>query len=382
MMNIFRLTKILIIIRWLSSLKITLVCLSILFILTFWGTLAQIDQGLYLAQKRFFHSYIFTIWGFIPFPGTQLVLGILFLNLLAVGMARFEYQWSHLGIAVLHGGLLLYLLSAFITFHNTVESHVNLMERGGTNLSSDYREWEISLWKKAGQEREVNAIDINALKPGQILSFTKDGLSAMVKLYYPHCQAFMVNDEIQHQSINPSGIGLLKPLPLNKEFEKNIPGVVLQVDSQQGEKSEILLYGGETQAVAIQRGNEKFFVQLRRKKYLLPFTLILKDFKMEVHPQTEIARSYQSLVKIQYDQISRDVLISMNKPLRFKDFTLYQAAYSLDSLGREYSTLAVVQNSGRWLPYISGILTFLGLVIHFSTMAFNKKFRTIRFNLS
>jgi len=58
----------------------------------------------------------------------------------------------------------------------------------------------------------------------------------------------------------------------------------------------------------------------------------------------------------------------MNNPLRHKDLTFYQASYSIDSQGREASTLAVVKNSAQLLPYMASTLTFLGLVIHFGIM--------------
>ena len=97
---------------------------------------------------------------------------------------------------------------------------------------------------------------------------------------------------------------------------------------------------------------------------------------MELHPNTQIARSYQSLVEVQNNEVAREVLIVMNKPLRYRDFTFYQASYAIDGLGRELSTLAVVKNSGRMLPYIASLLTFAGLALHFLTQAFKQKTKT------
>ena len=105
----------------------------------------------------------------------------------------------------------------------------------------------------------------------------------------------------------------------------------------------------------------------------MPFVLQLKDFMMEKHPNTEIARSYKSLVEVLSGGVSREVLISMNKPMRYKNFTLYQASYAIDQFGRELSTLAVVKNSGRLLPYIATFTTFAGLVLHLLMMAFPSK---------
>ena len=57
--------------KLLSSVRITVVCIFLLFVLTFWGTVAQVQQGLYIAQERFFNSFFFLAGGFFPFPGCR-----------------------------------------------------------------------------------------------------------------------------------------------------------------------------------------------------------------------------------------------------------------------------------------------------------------------
>src|SRR6266568_4638235 len=45
-----------------SSLRLTVFCLGLGLVLVFWGTLAQVDLGLYKAQNEFFRSF-FIYWG-------------------------------------------------------------------------------------------------------------------------------------------------------------------------------------------------------------------------------------------------------------------------------------------------------------------------------
>ena len=45
-----------------TSLKLTVTCLSFSMLIVFVGTLAQVDQGLYLVQDRYFKS-LFVFWG-------------------------------------------------------------------------------------------------------------------------------------------------------------------------------------------------------------------------------------------------------------------------------------------------------------------------------
>lgn len=363
-------------IRIFSSVKITVVCLILLFILTLWGTIDQVNNGLYLAQARFFNSWVFTFWGFIPFPGAQLVMWVLFINLFCAGLVRHVFHWSKAGIIITHTGLLLFFVAAFFTLHGVRESNITLMEGEASNVSNAYHNWELSVWTQEGNKKQVVAFDAGRFQPGQKFDFEKFGLSITVKSYYKNCDAYGAIPEHAGVLLNSSGIGSLKSLPYDKELEKNFPGGIFHLQGADRGDVDILLFAGESGPLLIDKGDETYHVMLRRKRSSLPFILKLKDFMMERHPNTDMARSYKSLVEVITNGASREVLISMNEPLRYKNFTLYQSSYAIDQLGREQSTLAVVKNSGRLLPYIATFVTFAGLAIHLLIMAFGSKIRT------
>jgi cytochrome c biogenesis protein ResB len=86
-----------------------------------------------------------------------------------------------------------------------------------------------------------------------------------------------------------------------------------------------------------------------------------------------MAKNYESLVTITTGTLERQVRIYMNNPLRYKDYTVYQASYDNDSTGKQYSTLAVVKNSARIMPYIACLFVFFGLALHFLIQAFAAK---------
>jgi len=367
------------IIKSLSSVKIAVVCLSLLFILTLWGTIDQVTNGLYLSQERFFNSLVFTFWGFLPFPGARLVLWVLFINLVCVSLVRFVYQWSKAGIIIIHCGLLLFFVAAFVTFHCVEETNVTLMEGEGTNVSSAYHNWELSLWTQQGDKKQVIAFDADHLRKGQELNFENHGFRAVVYSYCRNCEAYGNSEGITKGTIlNLSGIQSFKPISLNKEPQKNIPGITLQLQGADQGDLNILLFGGESKPLPITREGKTYYMKLRLKRSSMPFVLRLKDFMMDKHPNTEIARSYKSLVEVESGGVSRDVLISMNKPMRYKNFTLYQASYAIDQFGRQLSTLAVVKNSGRLLPYIATFTTVAGLLLHLLMMAFPQTRKTRR----
>ena len=108
-------------------------------------------------------------------------------------------------------------------------------------------------------------------------------------------------------------------------------------------------------------------LSLERLSSELPVIIRLDDVKRDLHPNTQVAKAYASTISVLEEGSNkfRKVEISMNKPFRYKDYTFYQASYGIDTDGVEFSSLAVVKNAGRLVPYIASFLTVLGLAIHF-----------------
>lgn len=364
-------------IRFLSSIKLTVVCLILLYILTFVGTVAQVQYGLYQAQSRFFESFLFLAFGFLPFPGGQLVMWILFINLMTVALTTIDYTWRNIGSIITHFGLLLFLVSGYMTMHDAHESFLNLREGQASNVSSAYHDWEIAVWETAtykdplNTSRKVTSIDTRHLKPGQTIEINDLNLQLTVKEYYKNCEAY--SKPVKNNILNASGITEIEKADLLKEPEKNTPGGIFQVAAKDGKAFDVLLFGGENEPLTLAAGNKTYHLNLRLKHYPLPVTLKLVDFKKEEYPGTDMARKYQSLVEINVDKIKREKLISMNDPLRYKNYTFYQSSFSVDKFGNESSVLAVVKNSGWLMPYISTFVTFLGLVTHFIMVALRSR---------
>jgi hypothetical protein len=359
------------ILKALSSVRITVVCLFLLFVLTFWGTVAQVQQGLYAAQERFFNSFFFLAAGYIPFPGAQLVLWVLFINLLCTTIIRFSKyrKWSYAGVLIIHFGLLLYFTAAFIIFHVAKESNIHLMEGEATNVSQSYSEWELAYWKEKGNTHEVTAFDSKFFSPGFHIPFSDTNFSIAVKQFYTNTVAFTNSERKSSKIINISGISMLEPKPLIKEREKNIAGGIFDLKIK-GKSYTLILFGAETHPTPVPIAGKVYYFSLRHKRTPLPFTIHLDQFKAEFHPGTSVAKSYESYVTVKTGSSERQVRIFMNNPLRYKDYTVYQASYDIDQAGRQYSTLAVVKNFAKMLPYVACFVVFFGLALHFLLQAF------------
>ncbi|HAG90668.1 MAG TPA: cytochrome c biogenesis protein [Bdellovibrionales bacterium] len=93
------------------------------------------------------------------------------------------------------------------------------------------------------------------------------------------------------------------------------------------------------------------------------FPLILKDFQIGHYQGTKRAASYQSLVET---PDGKEVVISMNEPLKYGGFTFYQSSFEQDEMGKpKVSVLSVNHDPGRWLKYFGSFLIVLGSILLF-----------------
>ena len=352
-----------------SSLRLTVIGLMFLLVLTVWGTLYQVEHGLFQSQQRFFRSWFFLAGGFLPFPGGQLVMGVMLANLLAACTRLALQGRMQIGLLLTHAGLILMLGAGAVTFYLGVESHLTLFDGEASNVSSSPGQWELAVFRPGGDSSShvVTAIDAAALKPGTTLAFPTGDFEISVVDYFPHAEASKTPQQISKMNYrNGSGIAELTPRPQNKEPGDDRPGLMFAIRKGGADEDHVLLWGGDTENTVVDLDGKSYVFELRRIRYPLPATIQLVEFKKEMHPGSDMARSFSSKVIVKPEQgAERTVTISMNKPLRFQGFTFYQSSYNVTPEGRQASTFAVVKNFGRTMPYIATFATFLGMVIHF-----------------
>jgi len=369
----------------LASVKLTVILLFILAVLVVWGTLYQAENGLFEAQQRFYRSHVFFVWGFIPFPGTQLVLALLFFNLLSSLFVNTRYELKHVGSVLTHLGLLILLGGGFLVGLHAMEASLTLQEGAGSNLASSYHQWEMAFWDPGDdaapdafgrQTRRVTAVDTDSLRPGQAIDFGNLGFAMEVESYHRNADPHRHGHDEGNSSpppLNASGYESVGPQPAEKEPGRNLPGGVFSVKTGQGDPQRILLFGGDSGPTLFEVGDKVLVGSLRRACLPLPFTVALKDFQRDMHPGSSMARSFTSDVVVMVEETSRPVHIAMNEPLRYRGFTLFQSSYREVPDGREYSTFAVVRNHGRLLPYVASLVIFVGLTIHFMVVVYQKR---------
>ena len=119
-------------------------------------------------------------------------------------------------------------------------------------------------------------------------------------------------------------------------------------------------------------------LQLQPKRFYLPFSLHLLEFRHDVYEGTDIPKNYSSRLLLDRPDTGehREVLIYMNNPLRCAGWTFYQAGFDMDDQG---TILQVVKNPGWLTPYLACGLIAMGLNVQFLShlIPFLRRRRTV-----
>lgn len=110
--------------------------------------------------------------------------------------------------------------------------------------------------------------------------------------------------------------------------------------------------------------NKVYEISIENEKINLPYQITLLNFIMDKDPGTNSPASFKSKVHLLDRETALTQEISMNKPLKYKGLTFYQASYFETSKGYG-SVLSVNYDPGRPIKYMGSLLLVLGAMIHF-----------------
>ena len=147
-------------VKVLASLQLTVALFALSMVLVFFGTLAQVDKGIWTVVDEYFRSWYVWVpfqliatfgWKFFefpspsaqwggsfPLPGGWLLGGIMLANLLAAHLTRFKLSWRRAGIITIHLGVILLMLGELVTGLYAVESRMVLQVGETTNSSTTH----------------------------------------------------------------------------------------------------------------------------------------------------------------------------------------------------------------------------------------------------
>ena len=361
-----------------SSLKLTVVCLSLAIVLVFVGTMAQVNFGIHEVQHRYFQSLI--VWwppasqGLkIPvFPGGHLIGAVLLVNLIAAHLRRFRWTWRTFGIHLTHLGLVIILAGGLFTDLLSVESFMRLAPGETKNYSEDSRAMELAVIDESDKELDqVTAIPEARLKQGGVIESESLPFRVVVRHFYQNSRLQPL-DKAGPGAVPAAtqGVGsqvVVTEVPrATAENERDLQSVVVEIAPGQAAPS----LG--TWLVSDQLGAPQTFsfagktwrLLMRPQRYYKPYSLTLKKFTHERYAGTQIAKNFASHAVLTDPERneSRDVLIYMNHPLRYRGETFFQSGFEQDDSA---TILQDVYNPSFIAPYVACVIVSAGLLFQF-----------------
>jgi hypothetical protein len=401
------------VVKFFVSLRLTVVLLAFAILLVFIGTLAQVDEGLYNAQARYFRQWL--IFGLDVFghriplllPGGYLIGTLLLINLLSAHIYRFQLSVKKIGIQLAHSGVILLLVGQLATDMLAHESQMHLLEGETKAYAESPRNNELAFTSdSASGGEEVVAIPGRLLERGVELQNGNLPFTIRVKSYWENSEAnFRAPMMKNGPPLTTNGVGAnfdFQPSDETKSMEeKNVPTALIEIIGANGSLGDWVISGWTsddemvealrqnyeqqlgaamtskiiaqlTQPQTIEAGGKKYTFALRPERVYLPFSLQLLKATHTVYEGTDIPKDFRSRVELRNPGTGEDraVEISMNHPLRYAGLTFFQYQMDAGEAARQAgrapsSVLQVVRNPGWLTPYIGCAMVALGLVIQF-----------------
>lgn len=393
-------------VRALASLQLTVALFALSMVLVFFGTLAQIDKGIWTVVDEYFRSWYVWVpfqliaefgkkfflpvgfppdatWkGSFPIPGGWLLGGVMLANLIAAHLTRFKLSWKRSGILLIHAGVILLMVGELVTGLYAVESRMVLQIGEATDFINHTRKVELAVTDlSGGGKRTVVTIPQSQLTPGATITHPNLPVDIAVVEFFKNTNLVAVTGGSDADVVVSVEGGRYRPVPAGEES-----GVKSEREDAAGVRVK-LLKKGTTEVLAerllslweyenfnnrmflsppptVTAEGKTFAVQLRNERITKPYTIELLNFEHTKHAGTTMAKDFASTIRLKDAETGddREVRIWMNHPLRHRGETFYQASTLYSDTG---TVLQVVKNPGWLLPYVSCAVVTLGMMVHF-----------------
>jgi ResB-like family len=286
---------------------VTISCLIAALILVFVSTLAQVKMDPHEVEQTMLRTF-FIWWHGIPvFPGGITIALALLINL-TISVVKRGF-WKKKPLLMIHMGFALLIVGEILRMVSAEESFLVLHKAHQVNYSESGTELELALIDHSSGEHDViKSITLNE-HTHNITPFNE-----------PLCIT------LNSDTYDVEGYGTWPLIKGTRQF-------------------------GSCE------------ISLRRKRTYQPYSITLNSFNYEIHPGSNIPKSFSSDITISDEETNtqRQVQISMNSPLHYKGKTFYQENYANEG---ETSVLHVVENRWKSLPYVSIMIIAIGLTLN------------------
>lgn len=370
------------------SLRLTITLLTLSITMVFFGTLDQVNIGIYGAQQKYF-EHILAIWQYppqwplgnslswlhLPIPGGYLVGPLLIVNLVCAHLRYFRLTWRKAGIILIHIGVVLLLFGQLLTNLLQEESYMTIDEGRQTNYTESFRNNELVVIDKSDPTKDhVLSIPESLIEDLSTFRHPQVPIELKIESFYRNATIFR-RGEAPEMPVSPINRGLgqemdlaATEIPLTyKQDERNNPCAIVTLASNGENLGTWLLstaFRKQTSPQIFTYAGRDYEIALRYKRKYLPYKIELIDFSHDLYSGTEIPKNYSSLVRIRNPEvgIDRQTLIYMNNPLRYEGLAFFQYSFANNDTTTVFQ---VVRNPGWLIPYISVILVTIGLLTQF-----------------
>ena len=401
------------VLKLIASLELTVILFALSLMLVFFGTLAQIEHGIWTVVGDYFRS--FYVWvpfqlfvkfgqvffglpesmkltGSFPFFGGT-TLGILLLsNLLAAHALRFKVSWKRAGIISIHAGIIILMLGELGTGLFAVEQRMSIAKGETVNYTDTSNRVELAFLTLDPADRSKDLVVVvpqNLLTRKGRIAHPDLPVDVEVKEFWKNSKMVLPLDKkarLANQRTTLTGMTFRivkenESAGVEADAKEDMPAasVVLYEKGTDTEIGEYFVslwfylnvnsraYEFAPQEVMI--GTTKYLVELRPRREYKAYSLTLKEFNHDVYLGTDTPKNFSSLVNLQTPSGERrEYKISMNNPLFHSGETMYQSSFFAGDSG---TVLQVVRNPVWWMPYLSCFVVTLGMIVHFGINLLN-----------
>ena len=360
-----------------ASIGLSCVLFLFLLLLTYLGTLYQVEHGLYEAQKKYFESFFLIHYAFgaapIPLPGTYLLLVVFFLNMVCGAIVKARKGWSKLGILIAHGGIIVLLVGSFVTFTFSTNGNMMILENEQSDYFESSHDWEITVSEVGSSQTPLEYVITQeefGVKGSRTFAFPDVPFELSISNFMKNSMPMGGSGTAGSANKVIDGFYLAEQPPAQND-RPNIAGAYAKLkETSSGSIQEGIIWGGSQSPFIATVSGRKWAVDMHKQRWQLPFTVVLKKFTHEKHPRTNMPKVFRSDITRIENGLDQEIEISMNAPMRHKGYTFFQSSYQPGPNNRMYSVFSVVKNPADKAPLYSCIIITFGMTLHFMQKLF------------
>jgi ABC-type transport system involved in cytochrome c biogenesis permease subunit len=297
------------------------------------------------------------------------------------------------GIALLHFGVALLMISELQVGLIAKETNLSLTEGETLNYARDIRERELAiLSQRTDGQDDVVVVPESLLegsvpqepeqqKPGGKFSDSQRiTLSALpfdiaVRRFFRNSELRSLTPEDDTRTADGlgsfAGVELRDPVTGMDDAIDQSTVLIDLISRSSGEVLKSMLVSqnvSELQSSLAEKATvdgKDYYFYLRFQRNYKPYSVTLLDVSRTTYVGSATPRDFRSEIEITDGDAKQRFTLWMNNPLRYKGETFYQSNYVAMPDGKEASTLSVVRNSGWMLPYIACMIVAFGMFAQF-----------------